>query len=694
MTNPVGTGSARRPRTFGPATLRQWGEWAAIASVLTAAAALAWYGRELSALPRLVAWSLLVMVLAYLLRSGWVRLFGPVLFYDLVRNARRARTYVFRCAYLALLLFFLWSIVGSQLERHQYYRGAPDPKQMAALAESFFATYMGVQFGLALFLTPAYVAGAISEEKERKTLEFLLATDLDSREIVLGKLVARLGYLTLLLLTGLPVLSAVQFLGGVEPLLVFAGFAATAVTVAGLAGVSILASVTARRSRDAIMRTYLAIGVYVAMCVLGSALVDIRYFASAALFTGGPSVADLVEAFQAGNPVYALARVFSSTAGPPQLAVATVLRDYAIFHILLAAATVTLAVVRLRPVALRETAVTRVSLTRRRKERAVSDQPMVWKEMHFDGAMRFRRWSLLLLGLVVALSFAPVPFVLWSHVSSFGYSLSSSANEYVRIVGTLVACVCSLGVAVRAAVAVRIERDKDTLDALLTSPLSAREILFGKWVGCLWSLRWPSAWLGSIYLVGLVTGGLSPLAIPLLAGAILVYSATLAMVGLWFSVFCSTTARATVATVFATLGLSVGHWLIWLCCLPFGGPGGRELEAIVKFQAGLTPPVVLGGVLSFPIYEPGNSSFGQDELFGYCLIGTICWAVLGALIWSITNERFQIVTNRFETIRRDEFSHPGSGQRRPAPMIDSNGLPIRSAANGGQTRDYSEDPVA
>ena len=32
-------------------------------------------------------------------------------------------------------------------------------------------------------LTPAYVAGAISEEKDRKTLEFLLATDLRNREI-------------------------------------------------------------------------------------------------------------------------------------------------------------------------------------------------------------------------------------------------------------------------------------------------------------------------------------------------------------------------------------------------------------------------------------------------------------------------------------------------------------------------------
>jgi len=49
---------------------------------------------------------------------------------------------------------------------------------------------------------------AIAEEKERKTLDFLLASDLRSREIVLGKLASRLAYLTLVLLTGLPLLMA------------------------------------------------------------------------------------------------------------------------------------------------------------------------------------------------------------------------------------------------------------------------------------------------------------------------------------------------------------------------------------------------------------------------------------------------------------------------------------------------------
>jgi ABC-type transport system involved in multi-copper enzyme maturation permease subunit len=718
MTNAGSIGPARRARWFGPARLRQWAEWTGIAAVFAAAAALAWFNEDLSEWQRVAGWSFPGVMLAFLLRKGWVRLFGPVLFYDLVRNARRTRTYLTRCGYLALLLLFLWAIVEREAENLSSNRGAPDPKAMAALAESFFATFLGVQFGLVVFLTPAYVASAITEEKERKTLEFLLATDLDSREIVLGKLVARVGYLTLLLLTGLPVLSAVQFLGGVEPILVFAGFAATALTMASLAGISILASVYANRSRDAILLTYLAVGLYCGLCLLGSAIIDMGVFPARPLFPDGPSLNECINGFQAGNPFYVISRTFWGPAGPLRSIVPTVLFGYAIFHVLLTLVTVTLAVLRLRPIALREASVTNKAAKHRLVQRSVSERPMVWKEMYFGGGMRFRRWSLVMVVLGVALSFAPVPFMAGVRLGSefkqyvrdlgpmiaglclFGVSLYGSGrlrfrrwslvvvgigiplflcpllyitaydspygrsvsefNAYVRGVGTIVASVCLLGVAVRGSVAVRIERDKDTLDALLTSPLTTQEILVGKWLGCLWGLRWPGLWLGGIYAVGLLTGGLSLLAVPLLVGAILVYAGTLAVLGLWFSVICRTTVRATVATVFSTLGLSVGHWLLWLCCLPFGG-SGRDVEMFWKVQTGITPPFVIGVVLPFSADDSDWLSHeSRGEWLSYAVLGTIAWAILGGILWALVNERFQRETNR--DVLRSEKRDP---ERRP-----------------------------
>src|SRR5438094_417338 len=85
-----------------------------------------------------------------------------------------------------------------------------------------------------LLATAAYTAGAISEEKEHRTLEYLLATDLRNREIVLGKLASRLANLALLVVAGLPVLSLLQFLGGVDPDLMLATFALTGLTMASL----------------------------------------------------------------------------------------------------------------------------------------------------------------------------------------------------------------------------------------------------------------------------------------------------------------------------------------------------------------------------------------------------------------------------------------------------------------------------
>src|SRR5262245_25719928 len=56
---------------------------------------------------KVLAWASLALVLAVFLRRGWLKLFGPVLFYDLVRSARRSRTFLVRTGYLSILLLVL-----------------------------------------------------------------------------------------------------------------------------------------------------------------------------------------------------------------------------------------------------------------------------------------------------------------------------------------------------------------------------------------------------------------------------------------------------------------------------------------------------------------------------------------------------------------------------------------------------------
>lgn len=187
-----------------------------------------------------IAATLALVVLAELASGGALKIFGPVLYYEIVRVGRRGRVFLLRSVYalfIFLLLVWIWISWG-----REYASRTDQTRDLARLAETFFFTFAIIQFFCVLLLTPGYVAGCIADDKERRTLEFLLATDLANREIVFGKLVARIGNLLLFLLTGLPVLSLIQFFGGIDPTLLLLTFAGTGLTMLGLVGVSIMQS--------------------------------------------------------------------------------------------------------------------------------------------------------------------------------------------------------------------------------------------------------------------------------------------------------------------------------------------------------------------------------------------------------------------------------------------------------------------
>ena len=190
------------------------------------------------------------------------------------------------------------------------------PRQkMSRMAESYFYTYMVVQFIMVCFLTPAAVAGAIADEKERRTLEFLLATDLRDREILFGKLATRVGSLLLFLLAGLPILGMLQFFGGIDPELVIAGFAATFMVVLSLAAVGIAASVMSRQARDAIALTYLVGIAYIVLSfvIYGVSVIPTMRF-DFELFGYTITSEDLSYPFVCGNPLFMVVYVMERRA--------------------------------------------------------------------------------------------------------------------------------------------------------------------------------------------------------------------------------------------------------------------------------------------------------------------------------------------------------------------------------------------
>ena len=101
-------------------------------------------------------------------------------------------------------------------------------KQVGAFAlVCFFGVALG-QMLLVLTLTPALVAGVIADEKQRKTLHYLLASRLSGPEIVIGKLLGGMLHVGVLLAVSVPVLSMLVLLGGIDPMVILLACGAAA----------------------------------------------------------------------------------------------------------------------------------------------------------------------------------------------------------------------------------------------------------------------------------------------------------------------------------------------------------------------------------------------------------------------------------------------------------------------------------
>jgi ABC-type transport system involved in multi-copper enzyme maturation permease subunit len=542
-----------------------------------------------------------------------------------------------------------------------------------------------------VLLTPGVTAGAIAEEKERKTLEFLLTTELRGHEIVLGKLLSRLAYMILLVLTGLPMLALLQLLGGVDPNLVLAGFAASGLTLFSLACLSILNSVLAAKPRTAIFAAYVESALYLVGTFLLVELSDPR------------SIPEPVEWFCAGNPYLVFDKLRETLKTTGTLAsLPTILAQYAVFHGLLAMLCLTGALFGLRLwnrwQASQGSRRAFVVLLKPKRLPPVGRRPLLWKELYAEPFLRVKRG-----GMIVLTSLWFVCLLCGGLVLFAQLFLQFSAGEVPKDVAAmtqrltmLVGCLAAVGAAIHTAGAFAGERDRQTLDSLLTTPLENRAIVWGKWWGGFLSVR--KAWycLAAIWVVGLVTGTLSPFAVPVLGLACLIYAAFAASVGLWFSLVCRTTLRAMFWTLIVLVIAGGGHrivmWFVgplfyvenvadWqkvrtfnpaMTATRFNGPPDW-LETITDFQTyGLTPSTTLTWLLSTNHEISRNS---QSELWTpavdslrrpasiprtNCIFGLLVYATVSVYLLSLVHRRFARATGRMPRlgIRRPPASAP------------------------------------
>ena len=580
---------------------------------------------------------------------------GPVFEREQAVAAHRRRFYALRSAYALALLAVI--VATGRAGEYPLEFGTIAGVRFAA---SLFQNLLLAQGVAVVLLTPALVAGAVAQEYQRRTLHELLASDLCSAEIILGKLAARLGYVVVLAATGLPLLLATGLLGGVELPLVLGSLAATLSTAFFLGSLSILASTQTRSVRGAMNLTFTLALSWLILPAAIDVLLPRGGEISRALYVWlGP-----VNAWVAVTSPFSL--WIDATRGAIRGAPALLSRVFWMIALqtIYGALASALAVGCLRPsfrartgsrgrksigTAGRQGVAGGSRTSRESPWRApCGDDPMIWKELRPRSSV-FSRPSLVAVVLILGGLLVGVTTALatpaFGELLREGYGIAPAGSarvtfhSYLRIIGTGIALVYLLGVASDAAASLTSERENETWISLITTPLSGTEIIRAKLLGAIWEIRHTAVVLTALWFLGVLVGSVHPLGLVAALIELAAFTWFTAALGMWISLRARHTMQAMARVMGSLLLLGGGSLLITLPILSLRPlaltPCGPLLLALVLASHG-----DLQG-------KPAPGSFGPcpDSVLGAIWVGrgpemvlTCLVSVLGAMLgaWALT----------------------------------------------------------
>src|SRR5918995_6706801 len=170
---------------------------------------------------------------------------------ELRGRMRGRRAFAILTIYLFLLAAF--ALMAEKLIESQYTTGFGGSSAFAgaAIGQGIFAALLMLMTLQVAFLAPSSTAGAISLEREKQTLELLIATPISSVAIVVGKLLSALVYVFLLIAASIPLMAVVFVYGGVGPEDVLRGYIVLTAAALGLGSFGLLCSSLVKRTTAA-----------------------------------------------------------------------------------------------------------------------------------------------------------------------------------------------------------------------------------------------------------------------------------------------------------------------------------------------------------------------------------------------------------------------------------------------------------
>lgn len=181
-----------------------------------------------------------------------MRHLNPVYKRELKQTARTKKTLVMLCIYNLLLagmgLFVFYLIFDNGVLIHE----SIEYSSILTL----YSVMTGMEFVMVLFIIPSVTAGAVAGEREKQTLDILLASGISPLQVVAGKLAASISTVILLAVSSLPVLSIVFSIGGITLGDMFQFILLIVVTAVYLGSIGIFFSVCCRKTTVAAVSSY------------------------------------------------------------------------------------------------------------------------------------------------------------------------------------------------------------------------------------------------------------------------------------------------------------------------------------------------------------------------------------------------------------------------------------------------------
>jgi ABC-type transport system involved in multi-copper enzyme maturation permease subunit len=367
---------------------------------------------------------------------------------------------------------------------------------LAWFGAAAFQILAPLQLAVAMPFAALLVASAVALEKDRKTLDLLLLTSLSNSDLVLGKLLAGMLSVIVVVVATLPLLMIISLLGGVSTGQILRVQAVTLASVLAAGSVGSTIALWREKTFQALAMTALVLVLWLLAWEIVAAGGGDAIWLGLSAKSWAIAMSPWQAVQEAARPIFDSSRIGAGRVDPVLL--------FLVASVVAAAAVNVIAMTRLRAWNPRQDVVPRVNEERERelaeiespagrptaaihaaggKVRNVWDNPILWREI--------RTWAYGKRVLVIRFAYWVV-FVACAAVLVNQLSDNTAVETAIPPAAKPIVTLLVVGLILLNALAVTSltnERDSRALDLLLVTDLSPKEIVFGKLGGAFYNAK-------------------------------------------------------------------------------------------------------------------------------------------------------------------------------------------------------------